>query len=261
MSSLSNITNFNLAGAAVLKETMKPGKAGDAKRAGPFALADPAVADGLVHSGGIRSAQASLIAKLKQVNQAINVIFSLEGKNSPLSNMLNQIKSMIKQSNKHLVDAEMNTAKMSMKELVKNMMKGINAPVKEGPKGFNEKEKVPVYIGNGFSIDILEGSIIFDINKMLEEVYSVEQKREDLDRKRQKYREAMGLVKGNLQKLMETLTAEISKVGGLTFILNDIAEASGLSKNVIAKICEESSMMSKSYGRLDAATAMKLLST
>ena len=257
----SNITNVNLAGAAAAKDLMKPGKAGGVKGAGPFAAAGPAVADGLVHSGDIRSAQASLIAKLKQVNQAINVVMSLEGKSSALSSMLNKIKSMVKQGSKHLVDGEMNTAKMSMKDLVKNMMKGINAPVYEEARGFNEKEQVLVYIGSGFSIDIIEGSIVFDMNKMLEDVFKDEEEQEKQDKKRQEYREAMGLVMGSLQKLMESLTVKISKAGGLTFILNDIAEASGLSANIIANIREESSMMSKSYGKLNAETAMKLLSS
>lgn len=261
MSPFSNITNVNLAGAAAVKDLTKPGKVGDAKGEGSFAAAGPAVADGLVHASDIRSAQASLIAKLKQLNQAINVIFSLEGESSALTSMLNQIKSMIKQGSNHLVEGEMNTAKMSMKELIKDIMKGINAPVYENPKGFKVKEQVLAYIGSGFSVDILEGSIVFDIDKMLEDVYQERQEQELQDKKRQEYRDAMGLVRGSLEQLMESLTEQISKAGGLTFILNDIKEAGGLSENLIAKIRKESSMMSNIYGIIDAESAMKLLSS
>ena len=238
---------------------MKPGKSGGVKGGGLVAAAGPAVADGLAHSGDIRSAQASLIAKLQQVNQAVNVIQALEGESSALNSMLNKIKSMIKQGSKHLVDGEMNSAKKSFTELVKDLMKGINAPVYEVGKGFNEKGQVLAYIGNGFSIDIVEGAIVFDVNKMMEEVYEDEKEQERQNKKRKDYREAMGYATGGLQKLMESLTVEISKAGGLTFILNDISEASGLSENLIAKIRNESSMLSMSYGEMDAEFVMKLI--
>ncbi|MBW8016126.1 MAG: hypothetical protein FVQ82_08065 [Planctomycetes bacterium] len=259
MSPFSNITNINLAGAAAAKDLMKPGKSGGVKGGGLVAAAGPAVADGLAHSGDIRSAQASLIAKLQQVNQAVNVIQALEGESSALNSMLNKIKSMIKQGSKHLVDGEMNSAKKSFTELVKDLMKGINAPVYEVGKGFNEKGQVLAYIGNGFSIDIVEGAIVFDVNKMMEEVYEDEKEQERQNKKRKDYREAMGYATGGLQKLMESLTVEISKAGGLTFILNDISEASGLSENLIAKIRNESSMLSMSYGEMDAEFVMKLI--
>jgi hypothetical protein len=261
LSPFNNITNVNLAGAAAVKDLTKLGKAGGVKGKGSLAVAGPAVADGLAHSDDLRSAQASLIAKLKQLNQAVNVVFSLEGNSSALSNMLKKIKSMIKQGSEHLVDGEMKTAKMAMKELVKDMMKGINAPIYEGPMSSNEKNQVLAYIGNGFSIDLVEGRIIFDINKMLDDVYKDEQETERQNKKKEDYREAMGLVKGGLQKLMESLTADINKAGGLTYILSDIAEASGLTENIIAKIRNESSMMSLSYGKMDAENAIKLLSS
>lgn len=240
---------------------MKPGKPGAIGGVGPGAAAGPAVSDGLAQSGGIRSAQAGLIAQLKQVNQAINVLQALEGESSALNNMLDQIESMIKQGSKNLVAGEMNTAKMSMKELVKNIMKGMNAPVSEQGKGFNEKEVVLAYIGKGFSVNITNGGIVFDINKMLEDVLKREEEKERQDKKREDYRKAMGLVKGTMESLVGSLSADINKAGGLVQILNDINEASGLSENVIAKIRDESSMLTLSHGVMDAKSAMKLLSS
>ena len=258
MSPFSNITNVTLAGAAAADDVIKPS---GLKAKVSVAAAGPAVADGLAHSGGIRSAQAGLIARLKQVNQAINVVQALEGESSALNSMLDKIKSMIKQGSKNLVAGEKNAAKSSLKELVKVMMKGINAPIYESSNEFEGMNKSLAYIGNGFSIDLVEGDIVFDINKMLDDVFKEEEEKERQDKKVEEYREAMGLAKGGLQKLMESLTVEISKAGGLTFILSDLAEASGVSGNMIKKIREESSMLSMSFGKMDAETMMKLLSS
>lgn len=258
MSSFSNITNVTLAGAAAAKDVIKP--AGQ-KAKGPGVDAGSGVSDGLANSGGIRSAQASLIAKLKQVNQAINVVQSLEGESSALSSMLNQIESILKQGSDHLVAGEMSTARMSLKELVKDMMEGINAPVYEQEKGFAEKHQVLAYIGKGFSVNISDGGIVFDIEKMLEDVYKREEEQERQDKKREDYRRAMGLVKGTLKSLMESVSADVNKAGGLTYILKDIKEACCLSGNMIEKIREESSILSSSYGEIDAKSAMKLLSS
>jgi hypothetical protein len=258
LSPFSN-TNISLLGAAAAKNLMKPGKPGGVKGAGSGAAAGPAVSDGLAPGTGIRSAQAGLIAQLQQVNQAVNVLQALEGRSSPLSNMLDQVESMIKQGSKNLVAGEMNTAKASMKELVKDMMKGINAPVYEQGNGLNENEEVLAYIGKGFSVNITDGGIVFDINKMLEDVLKREEEQERQDKKRENYRKAMGLVKEAMKSLVESLSADINKAGGLVYILSDINEASGLAEDIIAKIREESSMLTSTHGVIDAKSVMKLL--
>ncbi len=259
MSPFSNIIDMKSLVAAASKELMKPVSPGGVAGAGSSGGAGPSVSGGFAPGSGIRSAQAGLIAKLKQVNQAINVVQALEGESSALNDMLGKIESMIKQGSKNLVAGEKSAQKASLNELVKDMMKGINAPVYADASNFDEKERVLAYIGKGFSIDLVEGGIVFDINKMLEDVYKNEQEQGRKDKKRLEYRKAMGFAKGGLEKLMNSLTAEISKAGGLTYILNDIAEANGLSEDIIAKIRKESSMLSMSYGKMNTESVMKHL--
>ncbi|MCF7956724.1 MAG: hypothetical protein K9M75_13055 [Phycisphaerae bacterium] len=256
MSSFSDITNVTLAGSAAAKDVIKP-VGPNAKGTG--VTADPAVSDGLAYSSGIRSAQASLITKLKQVNRAINVIQSLEGESSALNNMLEKIEAMIKQGGESLIEDENNPARMSLKGLVEALMKGINAPVYADVSNYADKQQVLAYIGKGFSIDVLEGGIVFDISKMLEDVYKRNEEQERQDGKREDYRRAMGLVKGTLESLMESVSADVNKAAGLTYILKDIKEARCLSTNMIEKIRQESSMLSRSYGDIDPKSAMKLL--
>lgn len=161
MSPFSNITNVTLAGAAAANDVIKPV---GSKSKVSVASAGPAVADGLAHSGGIRSAQAGLIAKLKQVNQAINVVQALEGESSTLNDMLDKIESMVKQGSKNLVVGEKSPQKSALRELVKDMMKGLNAPVYADASNYDEKQQILAYVGKGFSIDLVEGGIVFDIN-------------------------------------------------------------------------------------------------
>jgi hypothetical protein len=259
LSPFSNITDMKSLGAAAAKGLVKPGVPVGVAGAGSGGAAGPSVSGGFAPGSGIRSAQAGLIAKLKQVNQAINVIQALEGESSALNDMLGKIESMIKQGSKNLVAGEKSAQKSSLNELVKDLMKGINAPVYADVSNYDDKQQILAYIGKGFSVDLVEGGIVFDVNKMLEDVYKNEQEQERQDKKRTEYRKAMGFAKGGLEKLMNSLTAEISKAGGLTYILNDIAEANGLSENIIAKIRKESSMLSMSYGKMNTESVIKHL--
>jgi hypothetical protein len=255
LSPFSNITNVTLAGAAAADDVIKPS---GLKAKVSVAAAGPAVADGLAHSGGIRSGQAGLIAKLKQVNQAINVVQALEGESSTLNDMLGKIESMVRQGSKNLVVGEKSAQKSALSELVKDMMKGLNAPIYADALNYIEKEQILMYIGKGFSVDMIEGGIVFDVNKMLEDIYKKEAGQENTAKKREDYRRAMGLVKGALEQLMESLSDGINKVGGLGAFTESVKEAVSLSKDVFEQIREDSSMLSNTID-INAGKVKKLL--
>jgi len=184
---------------------------------------------------------------------------SLEGESSPLQNMLNQIKSMMKLDYNNLSDGEMNLAKISVKDLVKEMMKGINAPVYADNSNYGDKEQILAYIGNGFSIDIMEGEIVFEVDKMLLDIEKAESMQKKQEKVREDYKRAMGLVKGSLGKLRESLTNDINEAGGLIEAIKEINGVNNLKKSVLKQICEDSNMMPKAYGKIDAASVKKCL--
>jgi len=229
------------------------------KSDGPGVAAGPAVADGLVHSGGIRSSQASLIAQLKRINQAINVVQSLEGENSALNNILKKIEAIIKQVGKSLDEGENRPAVISIEELVKDLMNGINAPVYTDVVNYDNNHQVLAYIGKGFSVNISDGGIVFDIEKMFDEVYKRNEKQQDTEKKRQDYRRAMGLVKGLLESQVESLTVKVNKAAGPGTALVDFNQANDLTKDILKRNREESGMMLKSYNNIDADLVMKYL--
>lgn len=256
MSALSNITNVSLSGAAAVKDPTKPG---DGKAKGFSRAMGLSVGNGLAPSSGIRSAQAAMIIQLKKVNQALNVVQALEGESSPLNDMLDKIESMIKQCSKNLVVGENSVEKKSLTDLIKDLMKGINAPVSASALESSDNKHMLVYIGKGFSVNIVEGGIVFDINKMFDDVYKSTKEKERQDEKREDYFMAMGLVKEALELLMESLVDGINKAGGLGSFIRDLKEATSLSKSMFDQILEESSLFAKTYGSVDPQTVKKLL--
>lgn len=174
--------------------------------------------------------------------------------------ILSRMKEIVEEGTKGQIDGGGNvTVKSGLRDLAESIQEILNNTAFKGISLFNSKEPVLVYIGNGFSIDILEGQVVFDFAKMLTDQNLLSNQLDQMVRQVKDYRESIKTNEGALAAAADSMAKEITDSPGGDYQINNLGTAKNTAKEMSDNTVRKASMFVSMHEGISSSIALNLL--
>jgi len=258
VNSVSNV-NLNILNHVLARDMRikKSEKAGASKEGSASLGADPTISN---NASPMRAMQASASQLLKNINEGVAMLQTADHQMSVVERILTLMKEVVEEGTKGQVAGNSGeSVKSCIQDLAESVKEILQETKFKGVEIFEVEEPVLIYIGNGFSVDILEGEIVFDFSKMLKDQDIISKQVDQLIEQVRGYRERIKNKEGALSAAMASMTKKMSESLNEDYAVDNLDTAKNAAIQMSKNTVKHASLFVSMHESISASMTLNLL--